>query len=162
MAMSTARSRDVISAAGPPSAAVSHGAGTRYFFRHFGEMFLAMMVGMCGLGALDGLILSAAGTSVTHVRNSAPEVVGIVMAVNMTVGMTLWMRHRRHSWAMCGEMAAAMFVPAVLAIALFWVGAIPSGRSIGAVEMVVMVPAMIGVMLLRRTEYSEPVHQHAD
>ncbi len=135
-------------------------AGTRHFLRHFGEMFLAMMVGMCGLAAVDAVILSAAGTSVAHVRSSAPEVVGIVMALNMTVGMTLWMRYRRHSWAMCGEMAAAMFVPAILAIVLFWCAVIHS-HSIAAVEMGAMVPAMVAVMLLRRTEYSRPVHKHA-
>jgi hypothetical protein len=37
------------------------------------------------------------------------------MALNMTVGVTVWMRHRRHTSAMCGEMAGAMFVPAVAA-----------------------------------------------
>ena len=42
------------------------------------------------------------------------------MALNMTVGMTLWMRHRRHTWAMCAEMAGAMFAPAVAAVVLFW------------------------------------------
>jgi hypothetical protein len=165
MVTSTAPNRDVefpvvVEAPSAAGSQPSHrAAGTEHFLRHFGEMFLAMMIGMCGLGALDGLILSVAGTSVTHVRDSAPEVVGIVMALNMTVGMTVWMRHRRHSWAMCAEMAAAMLVPAILAIALFWAGMLPSGRSIAAAEMVVMVPAMIAVMLLRRTEYSQPVHK---
>ena len=135
--------------------------GTRHFLRHFGEMFLAMMVGMMLLGMLDGGILAAAGTSVSRVRNSAPEVVGLVMAFNMTVGMTLWMRYRRHSWGMCAEMGGAMFVPAVAAIVLFWCTLI-HGTSIGAVEMAAMVPAMIAVMLFRRTEYSQPVHKHAE
>jgi hypothetical protein len=135
-------------------------AGTSHFLRHFGEMFVAMMVGMCALGALDGLILSVAGTSVAHVRNSAPEVVALVMALNMTVGMTLWMRYRRHSWPMCAEMAGAMFVPAVIAIVLFWCAVIHI-HSVTAVEMAAMVPAMIVVMLLRRTAYSQPVHKHA-
>jgi hypothetical protein len=138
----------------------TNAAGTSHFLRHFGEMFIAMMVGMCGLAVLDGLILSAAGTSVTHVRNSAPEVVALVMALNMTVGMTLWMRYRKHSWAMCAEMAGAMFVPAALAIVLFWCAVIHS-HSVTAVEMAAMVPAMIAVMLLRRIEYSQPVHKHA-
>jgi hypothetical protein len=123
-------------------------------------MFIAMMVGMMVLGALDRAILAAAGTGVTHVRNSAPEVVALVMAFNMTVGMTLWMRYRRHSWAMCSEMAGAMFVAAVIAIVLFWCAVIHS-HSVTAMEMAAMFPAMIAVMLLRRTEYSQPVHKHA-
>lgn len=81
------------------------------------------------------------------------------MALNMTVGMTVWMRHRRHSWAMCAEMAGAMLVPAVVAIVLSWCGVI-HGDSVAGVEMTAMVPAMIAVMLLRRIEYSQPVHAH--
>ena len=159
MSTSTAPTPDVefaIAAEPQPAAApqpIDRAAATQHFFRHFGEMFVAMMAGMFGLAAVDGLILSAAGTSIPHVRNAAPEVVGIVMALNMTVGMTLWMRHRRHSWAMCAEMAAAMIVPAILAIVLYWCAVI-HGHSIAAVQMAVMVPAMIAVMLLRRTAYS--------
>jgi hypothetical protein len=123
-------------------------------------MYVAMMVGMMVLGMLDRGILAAAGTSVSHVKDSAPEVFGLVMAFNMTVGMTVWMRHRRHSWAVCAEMAGAMFVPAVAAIALFWCSVIHAG-SVGAVEMNAMLPAIIAVMLLRRGEYSQPVHSRA-
>ena len=135
-------------------------AGARHFFRHFGEMFLAMMVGMWTLGALDAAIFAAAGTSIPGVKDSAPEAWGLLMALNMMVGMTLWMRHRRHSWAMCVEMAGAMFVPAVAAILLFWCAVI-HGESIARVEMAAMLPAMILVMLFRRTEYSQPVHARA-
>jgi hypothetical protein len=135
-------------------------AGTRHFLRHFGEMFLAMLVGMWVGAALDAAIFAAAGTSIPDVKDSAPEVWGLLMALNMIVGMTVWMRHRRHSWAMCAEMAGAMFVPAVLAIVLFWCAVI-HGDSVGRVEMAAMLPAMIVVMLMRRTEYSQPVHGHA-
>ena len=154
---------EVSLAPGPPRAMagqpVEHAAGTRHFVRHFAEMFIAMMVGMMALGALDSVILSAAGTSVQHVRNSAPEVFALVMGLNMTIGMTVWMRYRRHSWAMCAEMAGAMFLPAIAALILFWCSVIHTG-SVGGVEMTAMVPAMIAVMLLRRTEYSQPVHKH--
>ena len=135
-------------------------AGARHFFRHFGEMFLAMLVGMWVGAVMDGAIFAAAGTSIPDVKDSAPEVWGLLMALNMIVGMTVWMRHRRHSWAMCAEMAGAMFAPAVLAIVLFWCAVI-HGDSVGRVEMMAMLPAMIAVMLLRRTEYSQPVHAHA-
>lgn len=135
-------------------------AGARHFFRHFGEMFLAMLVGMWVGAVVDGAIFAVAGTSIPDVKDSAPEVWGPLMALNMIVGMTVWMRHRRHSWAMCAEMAGAMFAPAVLAIVLFWCAVI-HGDSVGRVEMMAMLPAMIAVMLLRRTEYSQPVHAHA-
>ena len=156
--------QDELLLTGEPRAAAAHGvasvAGTRHFFRHFGEMFLAMMVGMMGFAALDAVIFAAAGTSIPDVKDSAPVVWGLLMALNMTAGMTLWMRHRGHSWAMCAEMAGAMFVPAVLAIVLFWCAVI-HGEAIARVEMTAMLPAMIAVMLFRRTEYSQPVHGHA-
>jgi hypothetical protein len=150
-------------AAGPQLAAVSQrgtsARGTRHFFRHFGEMVLAMWVGMIVFGLPYGGILAAAGTSVRDAKESAPEVFALVMAVNMAAGMTLWMRHRDHSWRMCVEMAGAMVVPAVAAIVLFWIGMIPSDAVVG-VEHVGMFPAMIAVMLPRRSEYSQPVHRH--
>ena len=135
--------------------ASAHGA--RHFLRHLGEMLLAMVAGMMVLGALDRGILAAAGTSASHVRDTAPELVALVMAFNMSAGMTVWMRHRGHSWAPVAEMAGAMFVPALGAIVLFWVGIIQSG-GILVLEHAAMIPAMIAVMLVRRTEYARPVH----
>jgi hypothetical protein len=135
--------------------------GARHFFRHFGEMFIAMMIGMMALGMVDRAALSGVGTSVRHVRDSAPEVFALVMALNMTIGMTVWMRYRGHSWAMCAEMALAMFAPAILAIVFFRTGVV-DGQGAGGVLMGAMVPAMLAVMLLRRAEYSQPVHKHAE
>ena len=149
----------------PPVRRISDGGGesvvgARHFLRHFGEMFLAMLVGMWVGAAVDAAVFAVAGTSIPDVKDSAPEVWGLLMALNMTVGMTLWMRHRRHTWAMCAEMAGAMFAPAFAAIVLFWCSVI-HGTAIGPVTMVGMVPAMIAVMLLRRTDYSQPVSSHA-
>jgi hypothetical protein len=133
--------------------------GARHFLRHLGEMLLAMVVGMIVLGAVGRGILVAAGTSAAHVRETAPEVVAVVMAFNMSVGMAVWMCHRGHAWERIAEMSGAMFVPALAAIALFWGAVIESG-AILALEHVAMIPAMIAVMLVRRCEYSRPVHQH--
>jgi hypothetical protein len=159
-----ALTEDLALTAEPRRAATGHRgasvAGAGHFFRHFGEMFVAMMVGMMVLGGLDGGILSAFGTSVRHLRDVSPETFALVMALNMTIGMTLWMRHRGHSWAMCAEMGAAMFAPAILAIVLFRAGVI-AGQAAGGVLMGTMVPAMFAVMLIRRTEYSQPVRSNA-
>jgi hypothetical protein len=160
MATSTTPNRNVNRDLGAPRAERASLAGAGHFFRHFGEMFVAMMAGMMVLGGLDGAILSAAGTSVRNVKDSAPEAFALVMALNMTVGMTLWMRYRRHSWAMCGEMAGAMFLPAVAALVLFWCAVIHTS-AVGGVEMAAMVPAMLAVMLFRRSEYSQPVYSRA-
>jgi hypothetical protein len=54
-------------------------------------------------------------------------------------------------------MGGAMFVPAIAAIVLFWCTLIQS-ESILALEHAAMLPAMLAVMLLHRSEYSRPVH----
>ena len=158
----TGRLRRVPPTTGPSqrSAAPRQRRAVRHFLRHLGEMYLAMMVGMMVFGAMGAGVLAAAGTSVSEMKHSAPEVFALGMAFNMTVGMTVWMRHRRHSWAMCAEMAGAMFVPAFLAIVLLWCSVIHGG-AVGRVEMNAMLPAMVAVMLLRRVEYSQPVHAPA-
>ena len=141
----------------PTSVAGPTVGSVRHFARHLGEMLLAMVVGMMVLGALDRGIVAAAGASVDDLRDTVPEVVALVMAFNMTAGMTVWMRHRGHPWARVAEMAGAMFVPALVAIVLFWCAVIHS-ESIFSVEHAAMLPAMIAVMLLHRDEYSRPVH----
>ena len=143
----------------PTSLAEPAAGSVVHFARHLGEMLLAMVVGMMVLGALDRAIVAAAGASVDDLRDTVPEGVALVMAFNMTVGMTVWMRHRGHSWARVAEMAGAMFVPAIAAIVLFWCAVIHS-ESILALEHAAMLPAMVAVMLLHRSEYSRPVHSH--
>jgi hypothetical protein len=76
----------------------------------------------------------------------------LVMTVNMTVGMGLWMRHRGHSLTHIAEMAGAMFVPLAVLICPFWAGLITEGALMGAMH-VLMLPAMVGVMLFRRDAY---------
>ncbi len=44
----------------------------------------------------------------------------LVMATNMTVGMTVWMRYRAHGWPAVGEMAAAMYAPFLLLLIPVW------------------------------------------
>ena len=72
--------------------------------------------------------------------------------------MVLWMRHRGHSWQRSGEMAAAMFLLALVLLGLSWVGVI-SAHVVLPLEMALMIPAMIGVMAFRFEEYAG--HPHA-
>lgn len=130
-------------------------ASARHFLRHLGEMLLAMFVGMALFGALFSGILVAAGTTYDEALNTAPELIALVLIFNMTVPMVLWMRHRGHSAACVAEMAGAMLAVGATAVALLWFSAIES-TAICGVECALMVPAMIAVMLLRRSEYARP------
>ena len=125
--------------------------------RHFIEMVLAMLVGMAVLGMVVQGVCAALGHSgffLDHVGLRAP-----LMAMNMTVGMAVWMRHRGHGWVPIAEMSAAMFVPLAVLIGPFWAGVLSGDGLLGAMH-VLMLPAMVIAMLHRRDEYAQDHHRH--
>jgi drug/metabolite transporter (DMT)-like permease len=134
-------------------------AGSAHFVRHFAEMVIAMMLGMAVLGGLASVFLALAGSSRDAVEESAPAVVVIGMFVAMTAPMLAWMRHRGHTERALVEMAVAMLVPTAIALALLAAGA-ASASSALAIEHGAMIAGMLGVMLWRRSEYTQPVSRH--
>jgi hypothetical protein len=124
-----------------------------HFWRHFLEMSAAMWIGMVVGGVLFKAILAAFGTTITEVRLQYPELAVLVMGVNMTVPMVAWMRHRGHGWRSSGEMAAAMFAPAIPVIALLRADVIAFAAVCG-LYCAVMMAAMLVLMLYRRSEYT--------
>jgi hypothetical protein len=115
------------------------------FAGHFAEMVIAMIVGMVTLGPLWSLAWPG--------LDSYPAAAAMVMATNMTIGMVLWMRIRRHAWRPIVEMSAAMYLPFVLLLVPYWLGAV-SGGVLMMGGHVLMVPFMLAAMLVRRPEYS--------
>ena len=115
-------------------------------------MVLAMVLGMVVLGGLAELLFAAAGSSLSDQSGSTQV---MLMGLNMTVPMVLWMSYRGHAAARNAEMALSMIVPSVAAAALAWAGALESGAALG-VQHAVMIPAMLGVMLWRYQDYSHP------
>jgi hypothetical protein len=127
--------------------AASGHRGARRFLRHFLEMTAAMVAGM--------LLLSPVWSAATAglALFDRPDVDALVMATNMTIGMTVWMRHRGHGWAPVAEMGAAMFVPFPLLAGPYWAGMLSAdGLMMGG--HLLMAPAMVAAMLLRREEYT--------
>jgi hypothetical protein len=132
----------------PEQRATSH--GRRVFARHFAEMVLAMLLGM-GVGTgLFALAFTAAGSSLSD-QPSAFRV--MLMGINMTLPMVIWMRHRGHSDRRIIEMAASMLAPTGIAAALAATDVLSAGAAL-AFQHAVMVPAMLGVMLWRYDEYA--------
>ena len=129
------------------------------FTGHFVEMVVAMVIGMAALGALWGAVMSAWVADFDSFTDDHVVLVALAMAFDMTVAMVLWMRYRGHDWGRGAEMAGAMFVPTFMVICLLEVGATPAD-SIIALQHVVMLPAMLLVMLWRRSEYTRP-HRRA-
>jgi hypothetical protein len=129
----------------------SRGRQILRFLRHFGEMILAMLLGMVLLGVVNGALLVPLGF--TYLSEASVEVSTLAMVVAMTVPMVAWMRIRNHSWRLNAEMAASMLVPTLLLIAACSIGLLPrTSLMIGA--HVLMVPAMLGVMLYRWRDYT--------
>lgn len=132
-----------------------HGPRTHRFLRHFGEMMLAMILGMVVLGmAFRAIHIALFGAGFADAWRTHTELAVSAMTFNMTLPMALWMRHRGHSWERCGEMGGAMFAVGLVALLPFWLGFIAGGPTLG-LDMLLMVPAMLAVMFYRVDEYSE-------
>jgi hypothetical protein len=136
--------------------------GTGRFIRHFIEMIVVMMLGMCALGgAFAALHNVLFGSGFADAWRDHVGLAAFAMAFNMTVPMVLWMRYRGHSWERGGEMAIAMILPALPLLMLYTVGVIPA-RGVLGLQMMLMIPAMLAAMLHRKHEYSAPhtAHRH--
>ena len=115
-----------------------------------------MVAGMLLLGPLWELAGAALGVGDALAR---PEVAALVMATNMTVGMTVGMRYRAHRWHAVGEMAAAMYVPFLLLLVPFRAGLIDADALMLGGHLL-MIPAMVLVALRHRHEAPAPVRRH--
>ena len=129
-------------------------APTRHFSRHYLEMVAAMFLGMAVLGLPASVGLDAAGLSSSELRADYPALLLFGMAVTMTAPMVAWMRYRGHGWLPCADMTAAMFIPTFGVIALLWSGTVEDLGTLLMLEHVVMLPAMLVAMLVRRDEYT--------
>ncbi|MGK5740869.1 hypothetical protein [Micromonospora sp. URMC 103] len=127
--------------------------GVTPLLRHLGEMALAMIAGMLLLDPVWSIVAGASGRAATLDR---PDVAALVMATDMTVGMTVWMRHRRHPTAACAEMAAAMYVPFLLLLVPYWTGLLP-GDAVLLGGHLLMVPAMVVAALRHRHDAPAPL-----
>jgi FtsH-binding integral membrane protein len=126
---------------------------TAHFLRNLLEMTGAMLVGMLVGGAVFAAVLASLGMTLGEARLRFPAPWLLVMAVNMSVPMVVWMRHRHHSWRSSLEMAVAMLVPAIALIGLLWLELITIGPACG-LYCALMLPAMVVAMLWRRHEYT--------
>ncbi|MFI7232322.1 DJ-1/PfpI family protein [Nonomuraea angiospora] len=117
------------------------------FVWHYIEMVVAMSLGMLLLGLVWGAVLPG---------DLRFEVSTLIMAADMTIGMAVWMRVRRHGRAAIGEMSLAMFAPFLVLLVPYWFGALP-GHLVMSIGHTLMFVLMAVAMLWRREEY---LHRH--
>jgi hypothetical protein len=117
---------------------------------HYVEMVIAMAIGMVVLHPVWTFALDAAGWSAFL---DSSEAMAMVMATDMTIAMTAWMRFRGHGWRPCIEMGAAMYLPFLALFVPMWAGLLSTADMLlwGHVLMLV---AMAGAMALRPHEYA--------
>ena len=120
-----------------------------HFLRHLLEMIVAMVVGMVAGGAV--FLTAAGGLTPEEGLRQYPVLFVVVIAVAMTAPMVAWMRFRGHTWRSCNEMGAAMLLPAVPFIVLYWLGVIAA--PICGLYCAASFVAMIMLMVYRRSEY---------
>ena len=135
-------------------------SSTLRFLAHYGEMVLVMFTGMLVIGLPAILVAAALGVGPAELGREAPAAVLLGMGFSMTAPMVWWMRRRGHSAAATREMAGAMIVPTLSAVALLATGALDDLDTLLGIQHVAMFPAMLAVMLVRRTDYSHRVSRH--
>ena len=127
-----------------------HRLSAKKFALHFAEMVVAMAVGMVALHPVWTLVLDALGAG--SVMDN-PYTGALIMATDMTVAMSAWMRVRGHRWRPIAEMGAAMYLPFLALFVPLGLGLISAG-ALMLWGHVLMLPAMAAAMLLRPSEYS--------
>ncbi len=128
----------------------------RILIRHYLEMVAAMIIGMIALAPLWTLGLNLAGTPDLL---DAPELNALVMATNMTIAMSAWMRYRGHRWTATVEMAAAMYLPFLVLLIPLWLGLI-SATGLVVLGHVLMLAGMAALMLFRSADYTHHGGSH--
>ncbi|MEQ4207422.1 DJ-1/PfpI family protein [Actinopolymorpha sp. B9G3] len=119
----------------------------RHFVRHAIEMFLAMAAGM--------MLLDPVWSMFWPSLSDRPDAHVLVMALDMTIGMGLWMWIRAHHWRMIAEMGVAMVAPFVVLLVPYYLGLL-SGKGLMDIGHAAMMLAMVAVMLLRVHHYAQP------
>ena len=125
------------------------------FWRHFLQMFAAMVVGMIATGAI---FLSVVGAKTwDEVTTEYPNQALLAMAAGMSIPMVAWMTYRGMGRRRSLEMAAAMVLPVVPFLCLVWFDVTASAQC-GA-YCLATIAAMLGVMFYRREDYSAQITQ---
>ncbi|MEV4319064.1 DJ-1/PfpI family protein [Actinocrispum sp. NPDC049592] len=115
------------------------------FLWHYAEMTIAMLLGML----LLGMVVPKTGRFGLDT---------LIMAANMTIGMSVWMAVRRHSRPRIAEMGLAMIVPFVILLVPYWFGAV-SQMLVMSLGHTLMFVAMALVMVWRHEEYTHHHHK---
>ena len=139
---------DTLAVPAPSTRPPAYPPHVKRFALHFAEMVVAMVVGMVVLHPVWMFVLDAVGAAGLM---DNPYTGALIMATNMTMAMSAWMKVRGHRWRPIVEMGAAMYVPFLVLFVPLGLGVIDQG-ALMLWGHLLMLPAMAVVMLLRPHE----------
>jgi hypothetical protein len=143
-------------ARGGPVAGVLRRVGR--FVVHYLEMCMVMCVGAIVLSV--AFFGAAALLGYTDLPQRAPALSALVVAVNLSLPMALWMRFRGIAWRPALEMSGATMLVGLLLIAGYRLGVVGQSSLI-EVQTSLACPVMLAVMLVRFGIYSSHAGRHA-
>jgi hypothetical protein len=141
----------------PVPATVSD-TGVRRILRPLGR-FAAHYLEMCAVMCLGAVPLSvtffgtAALLGYANLPERLPVLSALVVAINLSVPMAVWMRFRCMPWRPTVEMSGATMAVGLVLIVGYWLG-IVAAESLIEVQTSLACPVMLAVMLVRFPLYS--------
>ena len=142
-----------------------HGSVTSFlqsvgrFVLHYAEMCMVMCVGAISLSVL--FFGAAAVLGYSDLPQRAPELTVLIIAINLSLPMAVWMRFRGMAWRPTVEMSGSTMVAGLLLIAAYRLGIIAKGSLMGLQTGILACPLMLAVMLVRFRLYSSHKRHHA-
>ena len=121
------------------------------FAGHLAEMCVVMCMGAVALSVL--FFGGAALVGYDDLPRTAPELSVLVIAVNLSVPMLLWMRFRGMGWRHTLEMSGSTMVVGLLLIAAYWSDLVARDNLV-ELQTSLACPVMVAVMLFRFRLYS--------
>ena len=116
---------------------------------------LEMCMVMCAGAATLSLLFFGAATLLGYpdLLQTAPELVVLVIALNLSAPMLAWMRYRGMDWKPTLEMAGSTMVVGLALIAAYWMDLV-ARDSLVEIQTSLACPVMLAVMLVRFRLYS--------
>ena len=150
--------RTVVSRPRAPAGALVREGRVKHVVRpvgRFGLHLLEMCMVMCaGAAALSLAFFGAAYLlGYTDLLETAPELVVLVIALNLSLPMLAWMRYRGMAWEPTAEMAGSTMVVGLALIAAYWMDLV-ARDSLVEIQTSLACPVMLAVMLVRFRLYS--------
>jgi hypothetical protein len=121
------------------------------FAVHFGEMCAVMCLGAIALSLL--FFGAASRLGYTDMFQQYPELSVLVLAINLSLPMAVWMRFRGMDWRPTLEMSGSTMLVGVFLIVAYRLDLIAAG-SLLSVQTSLACPLMLAVMLARFGLYS--------